>query len=150
MSLANPRRTLGRFLLLSTSPTLLTMCDILLFFTNSFWLASLLALLVRLSLSFLIGALRGLSKSPRGPPFDFVEVFCKDWFLTLCFSFISFHQEYSSVFVFLRQLLSLCRQSGHLVLLPFGPCCDGDYSRSSDSTEALVGVLVSSSQSEQI
>ena len=52
-----PRRAFGRFSLLSISLKLLTLSGIPPFFINSFRLASLLALLVGLNLSFLIGAL---------------------------------------------------------------------------------------------
>ena len=52
-----PRRALGRSCLLLISPKPLTLSSIPLFSTNSFRLASLLALLVGLNLSFLTGAL---------------------------------------------------------------------------------------------
>ena len=57
MGLTNPSRDLGRFSLLSISPKLLTLSGISSFSTNSFRLASLLAWLVELNLSFLTGAL---------------------------------------------------------------------------------------------
>ena len=57
--------------------------------TNSFRLASLLALLVGLNLSFLIGALLWSFKITKVIPFEFVEVFCKDLFLALYFSLSS-------------------------------------------------------------
>ena len=57
MGLTNPGRALGRFSLLSISQKLLTLSGIPPFSTNSFRLASLLALLVGLGLSFLTGAL---------------------------------------------------------------------------------------------
>ena len=57
MDLTNPGRALGRSCLLSISLKLLTLSGILPFSTNSFWLASLLALLVGLNLFCSIGAL---------------------------------------------------------------------------------------------
>ena len=57
MNLTNPGRALGRSSLLSISLKLLTLSGIPPFSTNSFRLASLLALLVGLNLSFLIVAL---------------------------------------------------------------------------------------------
>ena len=59
------------------------------FSINSFRLASLLALLVGLNLSFLIGALAWFIKITKVLPFEFVEVFCKDPFLALYFSLFS-------------------------------------------------------------
>ena len=56
MGLTNPGRALGRSYLPSISLWLLTLSGIPPFSTNSFRLASLLALLVGLNLSFLIGA----------------------------------------------------------------------------------------------
>ena len=55
------------------------------FSTNSFWLASHLALLVGLNLSFLIGALVWFFKITKAVPFESVEVFRKDPFLALFF-----------------------------------------------------------------
>ena len=57
MGLSNPSVALRQFLLLSTSPKLLTLSGSPPFFMISFRLAFLLALLVGLNLSFLIGAL---------------------------------------------------------------------------------------------
>ena len=57
MGLTDPGQALGRSCLLSISPKLLTLSGIRPFFTNSFRLTSLLALLVGLNLSFLIGTL---------------------------------------------------------------------------------------------
>ena len=68
----------------------LALSGILPFSTNSFWLASLLALLVGLNLSFLIGALVWSIKITKVVPFESVEVFCKDHpFLALYFSLYS-------------------------------------------------------------
>ena len=71
------------------------------FSTNSIQLASLLALLVGLNLSFLIGALVWFIKITKVIPFEFVEVFCKDLFLALYFSLSS-----SMIFRLLCLLLS--------------------------------------------
>ena len=65
MGLTNPGRALGRFSLLSISLKLLIPSGILPFSINSFRLASLLALLVGLNLSFLIGALAWFIKSQK-------------------------------------------------------------------------------------
>ena len=56
MGSTNPGRAFGRFCLLSISPKLLTLSGIPPFSTNSFRLACLLALLVGLNRSLLIGA----------------------------------------------------------------------------------------------
>ena len=63
MGLTNPDRVLGRSFPLLISSKLLTLSGIPPFSTNSFRLASLLALLVGLNLSFLIGALAWFLKS---------------------------------------------------------------------------------------
>ena len=118
------------------------------FSTNSFQLASLFALLVGLNLFVLIGALAWFFKITKVAPFESVEVFCKDPFLALYFSLFS--SINSLLLCFFRQLLSLCWRSGHLVLLPLGLHCVGGYTKSSVSTEALVWVLVFSSQSKQM
>ena len=89
MGLTNPGRALGRFSLLSIFLKLLTLCGILPFSTNSFQLASLLALLVGLNLSFLIGALVWFFKITKAAPFESVEVFRKDPFLAPYFSLYS-------------------------------------------------------------
>ena len=60
--------------------------DILLFTTNSFWLASLFVLIVGLNLSFLIGMHAWFFKITKVVSFESIEVFCKDLFLTLYFS----------------------------------------------------------------
>ena len=86
MGLTNPGRALGRFSLLSISLKLLTLSGIPLFSTNLFRLASLLALLVGLNLSFLIGALVWFYKITKVVRFESVEVFRKDPFLALYFS----------------------------------------------------------------
>ena len=86
MGLTNPGRTLGRFSLLSISLKLLTLSGIPPFFINSFRLASLLALLVGLNLSSMIGALVWFFKIGKAVPFESVEVFRKNPFLALYFS----------------------------------------------------------------
>ena len=89
MGLTNPGRVLGRSGLLSISLKLLTLSGMPLFSTNLFRLASLLALLVGLHLSFLTGALGWFIKITKAVPFEFVEVFRKDPFLALFFSLSS-------------------------------------------------------------
>ena len=89
MGLTNPGRALGRYCLLSISLKLLTLSGIPLFSTNLFRLASLLALLVGLNLSFLIGALVWSFKITKVVLFESVEVFRKDPFLALYFSLSS-------------------------------------------------------------
>ena len=89
MGLTDPSRTLGRFSQLSTTPKLLTLSGIPPFSTNLFQLASLLALIVGLNLSFLIGMLRWFFKITKVVPFESAKVFRKDPFLALCFSLFS-------------------------------------------------------------
>ena len=89
MGLTNPGRALGRSCLLSTSLKLLILSGISPFSTNSFWLASLLALLVGLNLSFLTAWLVWFFKITKVVPFESVEVFRKDSFLALFFSLSS-------------------------------------------------------------
>ena len=89
MGLTNPGLALGRSCLLSISLKLLTLYGIPLFSTNLFRLASLLALLDGLNLSFLIGAFLWSFKITKAVPFESVEVFHKDPFLALYFSLYS-------------------------------------------------------------
>ena len=75
---------------------------------NSFWLASLLALLIGLNLSFLVGALVWFVKITNAVPFESVKVFHKDLFLAL----------YCSLFLsMIFRLLCLFP----LTIWPFGP-----------------------------
>ena len=106
MGLTNPGRALGRSFLLSISPKLSTLSGIPLHSTNSLWLASLLALLAGLNLSFLIGALVWFIKITKVVPFKSVEVFSKDPFLALYFS--PYSSMISGFSAFFRQLFSLC------------------------------------------
>ena len=114
MGLTNPGRALGRFSLLSISPKLSTLSGIPPSSTNWFWLASLLALLVGLNLSFLTGALVWFFKITKVVPLESVEVFCKDPFLALYFSL-------SSLTIF--RLLCLLPSAAlfTLTIWPFGP-----------------------------
>ena len=89
MGLTNPGRTLGQSCLLSIFPKLLTLSGIPPFSTNLFRLASLLALLVGLNLSFLIGALLWFIKITKAAPLESIEMFRKDPFLALYFSLSS-------------------------------------------------------------
>ena len=86
MSLTNPGRALGRSCLLSISLKLLTLSGIPPFSTNLFRLASLLALLVGLNLSFSDRRACVVFKITKVIPFESVEVFRKDPFLVLYFS----------------------------------------------------------------
>ena len=114
MGLTNPGRDLGRSCLLSISPKLLTLSGILPFSTNSFRLASFLALLVGLDLSFLIGALVWFFKITKVVPFESVEVFRKDPFLALYFSL--------SLLMTFRPLCNLPSAALFtLTIWPFGP-----------------------------
>ena len=114
MGLTNPGRALGRSCLLSISLKLLTLSGTPPFSTNSFRLASLLALLVGLNLSFLIGALVWFFKITKAAPFESVKVFCKDPFLALYFSLFS-----SMIFRVLCLLPSAALFT--LTIWPFGP-----------------------------
>ena len=89
MGLTNLSRALGRFLPLLTSPKLSALSGIPPFSTNIFRLASLLALLVGVNLSFLIGALAWFFKITKAVPFESDEVFHKDPFLAQYFSLSS-------------------------------------------------------------
>ena len=60
-----------------------------LFYTNIFWLAFLCALLVELNFSFLIGAFAWLFRITKVAPFESFDVFRKNLFLVLFFSFFS-------------------------------------------------------------
>ena len=113
MCLTNPGRDLGRSSLLLISQTFLTLSGILPFSINLFRLASFLALLVRLNLSFLIGAIAWFFKITKVAPFESVEVFRKDPFLAL----------YPSLFSSMIFLLLCLLPSAVLYLLmiwPFG------------------------------
>ena len=89
MGLTKVSQPLGRFLQLSIFPKLLTLSGIPPFSINLFRLASLLALLISLNLSFLISAPAWFFKIKKVDPFESVEVFRKDPFLALYFSFSS-------------------------------------------------------------
>ena len=106
-----PRR--GSRTILSTIDfsKLLTLSGSLLFSTNLFRLASVLALLVGLNLSFLIGALLWFFKITKFVPF---EVFRKDPFLALYFSLYS---------LMISRLLCLLLSAAlfTLTIWPFGP-----------------------------
>ena len=100
--------------LLLISLKLLTLSGIPPFSTNSFRLASLLALLVGLNLSFLIGAFAWFIKITKIVPFESVEVFCKDPFLALYFSL-------SSSMIFRPLFLLPSAALFTLMIWPFGP-----------------------------
>ena len=81
-----PDRALGRFWQLSNFPKYLTLSGTPPFSTNLLWLASLLALLVELNLSFLIGALAWFIKFTKVVPFESEDVFRKDALAPVLFS----------------------------------------------------------------
>ena len=89
MGLRNPGRALGRSCLLLISPKLPTLSGIPPASINSFRLASFLALLVGLNLSFLIDALAWFIKITKVALFESIEVFRRDPFLALYFFFLS-------------------------------------------------------------
>ena len=113
MGLTNPDRVLERPSLLLIFQKLLTLSGVLPFSITLFRLASLLALLVGLNLSFLIGALAWSIKITKVVAFESVEVFRKDPFLALYFSFSS-----SMIFLLLCLLPSAALFA--LTIWPFG------------------------------
>ena len=114
MGLTNPGRALGRFSLLSISLKFSTLSGIPPFPTNSFRLASFLALLVGLNLFFLIGALAWFIKIIKVVSFESVEVFRKDPFLALYFSLYS-------LMIFRHFCLLPSATLFRLTICPFGP-----------------------------
>ena len=84
------------------------------FSTNLFRLASLIALLVGLNVSFLIGALVWIFKITKAAPFESVEVFRKDPFLALYFSLYS-------LMIFRPLCLLPSAALFTLTIWPFGP-----------------------------
>ena len=90
MGLTNPGRALGRLCLLLISLKLSTLSGIPPFFINLFRLAFLLALLVGLNLSFLIGAPAWLSKSQQS--FLSSPSRCSARIRSWPCTFLSFHQ----------------------------------------------------------
>ena len=114
MGLTNPGRALRRSSLLSISLKLLTLSGIPLFSTNLFRLASFLALLIGLNLSFLIGTLVWFFKITKVVPFESVKVLLKDPFLALYFS------PYS-LMIFQPLCLLPSAALFTLTIWPFGP-----------------------------
>ena len=114
MDLTNPGGALGRSCLLLISQKLSTLSGIPPYPINSFQLAFLLALLVGLNPSFLIGALAWFIKITKVVPFEFIEGFRKDPFLVVYFSLIS-----SMIFRLLCLLPSAALFT--LTIWPFGP-----------------------------
>ena len=113
MGLTNPGRALGRSCLLLISLKLLTLSGIRPFSINSFRLAFLLALLVGLNLSFLIGALAWFIKITKVVPFESIKEFCKNPFSALYF-FLSSSMTF-------RHLCLLSAAVSTLTIWPFGP-----------------------------
>ena len=114
MGLTNPGQALRRSSLLLISLKFLTLSGMPPFSINSFRLASLLALLVKLNLSFLTGALALFIKMTKAAPFESVVVFRKDPFLALFFSLFS-----SMICLILCVLPSAALFT--LTIWPFGP-----------------------------
>ena len=136
MGLTNPGRALGQSCLLSISLKLSTLSGISPISTNSFRLASLLALLVGLNFSSLMGTLAWFIKITKVVPFESVEVFRKDPFLALYFSLYS-------LMIFRPLCLLPSAALFTLTIWPFGPpllgpYCGGGHTRSSVSIGALV------------
>ena len=136
MGLTKPGWALGPSFSLLISRKLLTLSGIPPFTIKSFWLASLLGLLVGLNLSFLIGALAWFIKITKAASFESVEMSHKDSFLALYFSLSS---------SMISLLLCLLPSAALFTLtiwpfdpLPLGPYCGGGLSRSSISIGALV------------
>ena len=105
-------------------------------------------MLVGLNLSFLIGALAWFIKITKVAPFESVEVSQKDPCLALYFSLFS-----SIIFLLLCLLPSAALFTLTISLFgpsPVGPHCGGGHTKSCVLIGALVGVLVSSFQSEQM
>ena len=114
MGLTNPGRALGRSCLLLISLKLLTLSGIPPFSINSFRLASLLALLIGLNLSFLTVMLAWFIKTTKTTSFESIELFCKDPFLALYFSL-------SSLMIFWPHCLLPSAALFMLMIWPFGP-----------------------------
>ena len=100
MGLTNPCRAPGRYLLPLISLKLLTLSDIPRISINSFRLASLLALLVGLNLSFLISVMAWFFKITKIVPFESIEALCKDSFLALHFSHSFFINDLPAFLLF--------------------------------------------------
>ena len=115
MDITNPGWDLERSSLLMISPKRLTLSGIPPFSINSFWLASLFALLVGLNHSFLIGVLAWFFKITKVVvPFEPVEVFHKDQLLALYFSL-------SSLIIFRILCLLPSAALFTLTIWPFSP-----------------------------
>ena len=112
----NLGRDLGRSCLLLISLKLLTLSGIPSVSTNSFRLASLLALLVGLNLSFLTGTLVWSFKITKVVPFESGEVFHKHPFLVLPFLSLSV----SSSIIFRPLCLLPSAALFTLMIWPFG------------------------------
>ena len=115
MGLINPYQALGQSFRLLISLKLLTLSGNLPFTINSFQLASLLALLVGLNLSFLIGVLVWFFKITKVVLFESVEVFHKDLFT------VALHFSLSSLMIFRLLCLLLSVAPLTVTIWPFGP-----------------------------
>ena len=147
MGLTNPGRALGRSFPLLISLKLSTLSGIPLFTINSFRLASVLALLVRLNLSFLIRVLPWFIKVAL---FLSIEVFCKDPFLALYFSLFM-----NNLSAFLPSSVSCSLYADDLAIWSSSPSVPIAVEATQGTLFRLecwseYWVLVSSSQSEQM
>ena len=109
MGLTNPGRALGRSSLISISQKLWTLSGIPPFSTNLFRLASLLALLIGLNLSFLIGALVWFTKITKVVSFESVD------------PFLALYSSLSSSMIFLLLCLLPSAALFTLMIWPFSP-----------------------------
>ena len=136
MGLTNPDWALGQSSILLIYQKLLSLSGTLPFSINSFQLASLLALLVGLNLSFLIGMFGWFIKITKVVPFESIEVFYKDLLLALYFSLSS-----SMISLPCSLLPSIALFTLTIWLFgppPLGSYCSGGHTRSSVSIGALV------------
>ena len=147
MSLTHPSLILWQFLLRSTFLRHLILSGTPLFFMNLFRLPPSLLYVMGANFRFWQECLHGLFKSHKS--LLLIPWRCSARIRFWPCAFLSFHQRSPYASTFFCQLLSLCWQLCHLLLL-LGPCCCWGHSRSADSTKALIWVLVSSSQSEQM
>ena len=117
------------------------------FFKNLFQMASLLALLVGLNLFFPTGVLVWFFKITKITPYESANVFCKDPFLALYFSL--FINDLPAP---LPSFISCSLYVDNVAIWSSPPMVPTamEATQNSDSIGALVGVLLSSSQSEQM
>ena len=134
--LINPGQALRRFYYDRLLARLLTLYGTLRFFMNSFLLASLLSLLVGLNLSFLIGGFAWFFKIKKTSPFESVEMYRKEYILGP----VPFSLFINDLPAFLPSTVSCSLYADDMAIWSsfLGASCGGDYTRSSDSSGALV------------